>query len=241
MAQENSSWSWTASNLFLKKNYVFCSKNITPNNDVCLFVYIVHLEWFQTHLLPKYLWQVSCGSKRNSKAFRYCASPLTALFGSTKRQSSAKIEDVRLPVRMYLPPTLFEMLRQSQWLSDAWGWTLGGEQNKFGTELLWKSNKFEYTVGSSVEIHFHGFFSIKSPWNPYSNVKMPSLFQQTTGLSWHLVPSLFAEFQLFPVPWDFSYRQLADQKLHCWFCFGSGLASKVRVCLLRISLEHDFK
>ena len=40
---------------------------------------------------------------------------------------------------------------------------------------------FEYTVGSSVEIHCHGFFSIKSPWNPYSNVKMPSPFPANNG------------------------------------------------------------
>ena len=37
-------------------------------------------------------------------SFLYCASPVTALFGSTKRQSSAKMLLVRFPVRMYLPP-----------------------------------------------------------------------------------------------------------------------------------------
>lgn len=92
----------------LRKTMFSTQKKSLKKRCLWLFVYIVHLEWFQTHLLPKYIWQVSCGSKRNSKAFRYCASPLTALFGSTKRQSSAKIEDVRLPVRMYLPPTFFK-------------------------------------------------------------------------------------------------------------------------------------
>eukprot|EP00403_Amphidinium_massartii_P040190 CAMPEP_0178443420 /NCGR_PEP_ID=MMETSP0689_2-20121128/38889_1 /TAXON_ID=160604 /ORGANISM="Amphidinium massartii, Strain CS-259" /LENGTH=89 /DNA_ID=CAMNT_0020067433 /DNA_START=182 /DNA_END=448 /DNA_ORIENTATION=+ len=46
---------------------------------------------------------LSSGSKRKDKACWYLARPSTALFGSTKRQSSWKMLGVNLPVKMYLP------------------------------------------------------------------------------------------------------------------------------------------
>mmetsp|Transcript_61480 Transcript_61480/g.127459 ORF Transcript_61480/g.127459 Transcript_61480/m.127459 type:complete len:218 (+) Transcript_61480:226-879(+) len=47
--------------------------------------------------------KLSDGSKSSANAWRYCARPVTALLGSTNRQSFAKIAAVRFPVRIYLP------------------------------------------------------------------------------------------------------------------------------------------